>query len=407
MPEKRNLSEQLDSLLQVPTQPAPLRRLEFDHATGEGILTTPPEPADKEPDFAEHLRELGYSPDEYAIDQGGVRVSLWESPTKDGVQVLRAIRARVVKKHAGLGFDADALIAEIKRHKPPKTKPQPVEQGGCLVVCVADTQIGKPDSPDGSGAAYTVNEFLRIIGAVEARTKELRRIGRPINSLLVACLGDLVEGCDGSFYPNQTFTVELDRREQTRVMRRLLLKAMERWARLFPEVTLAAVAGNHGENRAGRSSNKGGISNPADSDDLAVPEQVLEILAANPDTYGHVRGAIGGDPYTRVVEAGGHVVGMLHGHMARESGQAAAKIARWYEQQSAGRQPIAAADVVISGHYHHLFINESNGAVTFIQCPSLEGGSYYTAVKGAAHNPGLATFCLYPNQKRISDLAIL
>ena len=395
-----DIQRRLDDLLAVPAQPEPLRRLEFDHAKGEGVLTTPPEPASAPVDFDNHLIALGYDPALYQVDANGVRTSVWEAQAKGGeVITMRAIRARVVARSPGMGIDGDGLIEEIKKHKPRKATSPRGE--GTFVVCVADTQAGKAD---GDGTTGMVERFLTAIDLTEARIKELRRMKRSLGSLVIACLGDLVESCEGH-YAAQTFSVELDRREQIRVMRRLLLKAVERWAPLFETVTLAAVAGNHGEyrSRAGKA-----FTTPFDNDDLAIPEQVLEILAANPEVYGHVQGAVGGDPFTRVIEAGGHVIGMLHGHMARESGTAQQKIARWYERQAAAKMPIAAADVVLSGHYHHLTLSETNGRVTFLQAPSLDGGSdWYRAEKAAQHNPGMVTFCLYPDNPRIADLTVV
>lgn len=400
-----DLSRRLDDLLAVPTQPEPQRRIDWDGAKNEGWLQTPPAPADQPVDFDQHLRELGFDPAHYAVDQsaGGVRVSVWEAQTKQGIQTLRSVRARVVSRgpSAGLGLDADALIAEIKRHRPPKRKPEASDGGGALIWCCSDIQMGKSDGDSVDG---TVQRFLTAIDRTEQRIKELRRAGRQLDHLVIACLGDLVEACDGH-YQAQAFNVALNRREQARVMRRLLLKAVERLAPLFPQVTLAAVAGNHGEYRRGGKA----FTDPGqDNEDLAVPEQVLDILSANPDVFGHIQGAIGGDPFTRVIEAGGHVIGMLHGHMAREAGPAQQKIMRWFERQAAAKAPISAADVIISGHYHHLTLSEANGAVTFIQAPALDGGSdWYRAEKAAQHNPGLLTFALYPDNPRITDIAIL
>jgi hypothetical protein len=54
---------------------------------------------------------------------------------------------------------------------------------------------------------------------------------------------------------------------------------------LAPRIVLGAVPGNHGENR--NSSGKA-YTTATDNDDLAVFEGVAEILAANPERYGHV-----------------------------------------------------------------------------------------------------------------------
>lgn len=393
-----SLADDLGGLTDIPTQAEPLRKMDFDHARGEGVLVTPPSPASDPVDFAEHLRALGYDPALYRVDESGVRTSVWEAQTKRGVITMRSIRARVVSRIPGVDLDADELLREIRRYKPRKLEP-PVGDG-CFVAVVSDVQVGKSD---GDGTRGTVDRFLAAIDAVEDRIKELRKTGRPLGTLLIACVGDLVESCDGH-YAAQTFMVELDRREQVRVMRRLLLKAVQRWSKLFDDVLIAAVAGNHGEYRQ-----KGkAFTTPTDNDDLAIPEQVYEILQANPEAFGHVRAAIGGDPFTRVVGVGGHVVGILHGHMARESGAAAQKIQRWFERQSAAKAAIGEADVVLSGHYHHLSVIESNGAVTFIQAPSLDGGSdWYRAEKAAQTNPGFLTFCLYPSDKRVQDIKVL
>lgn len=405
MPAKRRLSDDLTDLLAVPEQPEPkpTRRLDWDEGSGTGELVTAPEPADEPVDFSRHLIALGYDPEQFRILDDTIRTSVWEQQSKDGVITLRAIRAQVVARRPGV-TDATALIEEIRKHKPPKRKPEATDDGGAFIYCISDTQAGKAEAPDGSGAAWMVQAFLADLDDGVRRIRELRRAGRALDECVIACLGDLVEGCDGNWYANQTWMTEWDRREQARVMRRLLLKAVERFAPLFPKVTLAAVAGNHGEHRRGGRE----VTGPSSNEDLAIPEQVMDIIAENPDAYGHVIGAIGGDPYVRVIEAGGHVIGMLHGHMAKESGTAQQKIARWFERQAAAKAPVSAADVILSGHYHHLTLSESNGAVTFLQVPALEGGSaYFYASKGSRHNPGTATFCLYKDNPRITDIAIL
>ena len=60
--------------------------------------------------------------------------------------------------------------------------------------------------------------------------------------------GDLSEAVTGH-YASQAFTVDLDQREQDRVVRRLLFKFVETAARRAPKVFVSGVACNHGENR--------------------------------------------------------------------------------------------------------------------------------------------------------------
>jgi hypothetical protein len=170
-------------------------------------------------------------------------------------------------------------------------------------------------------------------GAVVDRVRELRKIGREISHLNVLWTGDSVEGCVG-FYPSQTFAVELDRRDQVKVTRRLLTDSLQS-GRHFSTVTVAAVAGNHGENR-----NAGGkaFTGAHDNDDLAIVEQVSEILAANEEAYGHVRFAIARDNLTVTVPSAGWIIGITHGHVTRSGANAEAKLRSWWEKQAAGKQ---------------------------------------------------------------------
>jgi hypothetical protein len=59
---------------------------------------------------------------------------------------------------------------------------------------------------------------------------------------------------------------------------------------------------------------------------------------------------------------------------------------KWWEGQVMGRQPMSEADILISGHFHHLVIAESTGR-THIQCPAQDGGSYWWTAQTGNHSP--------------------
>lgn len=262
--------------------------------------------------------------------------------------------------------DLSALCDEIRTHVP---IPGPIPTGDeAFVVCIADCQLGKGD---GDGARGTAARFLETIDRVEERITELRAIGRPLGALYLFGMGDLIEGCS-DHYAQQTFRVQLNRRDQVKVMRRLILKAIERWAPLFERVVVAAVGGNHGELRKDGKS----FTDFADNDDVAIFDQVEEILSSNPDAYGHVSFRIPKDELSLTLDVGGKIVGITHGHVAGKgsAGQPAKKMIDWWMKQAHGQQPIGDADILITAHYHHLLVTES-GAKTHFQCPALEGGS--------------------------------
>jgi len=232
--------------------------------------------------------------------------------------------------------------------------------------------------------------------------KGLRKLGYGVPHLNVLWTGDSVEGCLGH-YPSQTFSVELNRREQVKATRRLLTDTLQAWSKHFDGITVAAVAGNHGENR-----NAGGkaFTGADDNDDLAVVEQVQEILSANPDAFGHVRFVIARDSLTLTIPAGEWIVGITHGHVTRSGANAEAKLRSWWEKQAAGRQPIGDADVLVSGHYHHFRVADW-GSCIWLQSPALDGGSEWWRVSaGEVSQQGMLTF-ITTNDKRATEIAVI
>jgi hypothetical protein len=81
----------------------------------------------------------------------------------------------------------------------------------------------------------------------------------------------------------------------------------------------------------------------------------------------------------------GTVVGLAHGHQFR------GKAVDWWMKQSHGMQDIGEATLLLSGHLHHLRVEQS-GAKTFIQSPALDGGStWFQNSSGQAAPAGMLT----------------
>lgn len=361
----------------------------------EGTITTSAMPAEESPDWSSVLRVWGLDPEKFSVIEP-VLFNVWGNP--DGA-LNRQWKGKVVQKiTAAQEQDISELIKDVVKQK--KNVQPKVYGEGVFVVVLADWQIAKPD---GDGLKGTVQRILESIESVEKRVKELRRINRPLGRLIVLWTGDSVEGCVGH-YAQQTFGVELDRRDQVKVARRLLRDALMRWSRLFDDVSVVAVAGNHGENR-----NSGGKSYTSlnDNDDLAIVEQVAEIFQANSEAFGHVRFAIPKDKLSLTIEAAGWILGITHGHAARSSGGGTEqKLKRWLEGQSLGKQAIGDCDVLVSGHYHHFRIADWGGCL-WLQAPALDGGSvWWEQMSGNTADVGVLTFCMYAN-KRIGDIEVL
>jgi hypothetical protein len=91
-----------------------------------------------------------------------------------------------------------------------------------------------------------------------------------------------------------------------------------------------------------------------------------------------------------------HVLGMVHGHQAnRPEG-----IPDWWRKQSFGKQPVTASTVLVSGHFHHLRVQElgstNRGTSRFwVQAATLDNGSnWWRLNSGEDSQPGLVCFAL-------------
>jgi len=354
----------------------------------EGTITT--DAVHGDPRWEEILKAWDLDPNLYQIVEP-VLFNSWGGA--DGL-LNRQWKARVVRRvHSPA--DYEDLIKDALRHKPKK---QTWTGTATLNVVLGDWQIGKSD---GDGLDGTIRRIVEARDAVIHRVRDLRKIGREVSSLNVLWVGDSVEGCMGH-YPSQTFSVELDRRDQVKVTRRLLADSLQKWAPLFESVTVAAVGGNHGENR----STGKAFTGVHDNEDLAIVEQVSEILAANPAAYGHVRFVIARDNLTVTIPSAGWILGITHGHVTRSGANAEQKLRQWWEKQAAGRQPIGDADILVTGHYHHFRVADW-GSCLWMQAPAMDGGSEYWRVStGEQSEPGMLTFVMAEGQ-RATDIAIL
>ena len=396
-----NLDDALDNLLKTSemdsVQKVMPRDRKADWLPGvtwsgeEGTVTTQPMEGENAPDWSGVLRMWGLDPEHFEVVEP-VLFNVWG----DTLGILnRQWKGKVIRKGKKLNADIDDLIREIKKHKPRQQKQLTGEAS--LVVVASDWQVGKRD---GDGLKGLISRWLQAIEDVEWRLKELKKLGRPIDSITVLCLGDLVEGCDGH-YDIQTFTVEEDRRNQVKIARRLLRDALIRWSKLVPSITVAAVGGNHGENRK----NGKAFTTLNDNDDVALVEQVAEIFAANPEAYGHVRFAIPSEELSLTVEVHGKIIGISHGHLARNSGSVEGKLKNWIAGQALGRQSIGDCDILVTGHYHTFKLADWGG-VKWLQAPALDGGSvWWRQSTGEVADAGVLTFLV--SKTGVSDIQIL
>ena len=369
--------------------------VEWDGANGT-LTTTPLASAPSRGQIEALLKEAGFPGDPADLDFiEPYQFRAWQT-TRDGEPLwLKYFKITVVSRTKSDRADINELIREIKRHKPAKREAPTGESAFVVVLC--DWQLGKPDK---DGTRGIVGRILKATDDVASRVRDLRKIGHDLGVLYVLIGGDLIEGCSEQ-YAQQAFRVELDRRDQNKIARRLIRDCLIRWSKLFDQVVVTAVGGNHGEHRKdGRS-----FTTFGDNDDVAIPETVAEILAANPEAYGHVSFAIPEDQLSVVLDVAGTRIGLIHGHQARAGGTPAVKIEKWWRGQMLGDHAVSDAHILITCHYHQFGIQQIGARWNFM-APTLDAGSdWFEASHGVKTWPGMLTFVTQDGQW--SDLEVL
>lgn len=287
------------------------------------------------------------------------------------------------------GVADDNLDALVKAAKRTARKTTPPTGEHAYVVALGDLQLGKAD---GDGTAGTVQRFMDGITASIDRLKQLRKT-TPIGSIHLLHLGDCIEGFQSQGGAN-AWRTELTTTEQVRLYRRLIIEQVKAFAPLAEQVTLAGVPGNHDE--AHRP-----LHTYGDSWAIEAVVQVADALDLA-GGYEHVTTIVPErDELTLTLDCGGTIVGLAHGHQWR-TGQAV----NWWGKQSHSRQPIGQADVLLSGHLHHLRVEHTGSDKTWMQLPALESGStWWRHRTGEWGQPGVVTFTAHDG--RWDDLKVL
>ena len=353
--------------------------LEFDGA--EGYAITPGVPAGQVPDFEQFLLEQGFDPAEYEI-VGSPRTSRWQKYDESWLTSYR-FNFRKIVAETELNLPVTFRTARSNAKKL-KTKANAEK---ALVVMLSDFQIGKVDSRGGHE-----QQLERIFASYE-RVEQLLKKERPAKVIL-ADMGDIVEGFSNKADLQQIATNSMSLMNQVDVSVSLILDIIKRSVRYSDDVTYATVASNHCQNRV----NKQAIGLPGQDDwGVFIAKQInrlgkemslpLQTLIPEPSDE-----SLAFD----VFEDSFHVLGLWHGHQSARP----EAVPSWWEKQAFGSQPVAAASIGLTGHFHHLRIQElgqhSNGGSRYwIQGKTMDNGSsWFRLNQGSESQPGLTAFIL-------------
>lgn len=348
-------------------------------------------------DWNEVLTQLlpeGFDPNDYEVEGDTVEVRAWDGNIGMGeIKRFYYFKARIRRKgeNAVDVLNMDDIIAVARKAKPKALAvPQDIERA--YFCQITDLQAGQAD---GDGVEGMVARALQIPQLVKDDLAQLRKAGKPATSIFIPVTGDLVEGISG-WYEMQTFSVSLDRRDQVKLVRRLLTEILVSIAGLGLPVHVAVVPGNHGENRQ----NGKAYTTLGDNDDVAVIEQVADALALS-GKFDHVTFSFPAkNRVSLTVEVMGWVVGLTHGHIARASGMPAGKLLAWFKTMAGIRDPLGDSDLLFVGHYHHLIVQSLIGDTLLIMGGALcDASDWFSQSLGLVSDPCIVKGTITREQK--------
>ena len=357
--------------------------IEFDESTGKGEVTYVGTDPDYKSKYDDILRGWGFDPKYYEIE-GTVRASSWEGQLKGGrTTTFFAFKGVVKRKNPALDQYFDKLVKEYSRK--PKLKDTDFGGDTAFIWTMADWQLGKADY----GVENTLKRYEEALIEGVHQIKALRKGGTAINEVFLLGLGDLTENCDQSFYSSMPFNIELTLSQQYKLARQMIMQTVDTFLPHADKITLCGIGGNHGEmTRSGKGQV---LSDRLDNSDMMHFEICKEIMAQNP-RYKKVTTILPTD-YHHLLEIKGKAVAITHGHMTGSGSGPEGKIMKWWQGQMFGHLPPGEADILITGHFHHPRLMQQ-GNRTWMQCPSIDASTDFTARTGMWSKPGVLCFTI-------------
>jgi predicted phosphodiesterase len=367
-------------------------RLEIDPEKGEGYFISTPRPAGNSPDGIELLKEFDLDPNDWTITS--IRKSRWQNHKGDWLEAFRASLVPTnTKQSSELDFDLEKLIQDVSKRRPSKVS-QKITGDLAFIFAPSDQQIGKRQGDIGTDT--TVSRLLTLTEMGVQRLYELRKIGRPIGTVVIPLPGDHVEGnvSQNGRVQGQAAS-DLGITEQTRLARRVLMAQIKAFAPLAERIIVPVVNGNHDE--AGRQV----ITDPSDGWNVEIASAVQDACAENAN-LSHVEFRFPEKSHqTLSINICGTMVGLFHGH------QSGSNVMKYLQEQSAGQTALGMSDIWISGHFHN-FKTMDIGERLWLQCPTVDPGSaWFRDRHGLESPPGVLTLVVGDGYNPRRDISVL
>jgi len=370
--------------VRIPEKVSP--SVEFDGNEGTAVTHG----YDSEPEnFDEFLIDAGLDPADIDVIPP-VRTSRWQQQ-KDGELIwLTSYRFTFRKKRSGI--DLPLLMAEAKKSRKKTTKVGTADKA--LVVLWSDLQVGKVDVRGGTP------ELLARVELAQSRLMDLVKREKP-SRVVFADVGDTVENFDNAAREAQLQSNDLSIMEQVDLATTLAWQTIRCLAEVVPTVTYASVGSNHCQWRKngkviGKTTDDWGVFIGRQLARLASETGTDNIRFVEPQPHDE---SLAVD----VFDDQFHVLGIAHGHQ----GSRPDRIPTWWRQMAFGSQPVAQASILVTGHFHHVRLQElgsldrPDGTASrwWIQASTMDNGSsWFRKMSGEDSQPGLVTFMLEKGQ---------
>ena len=358
----------------------------FNQATKSGEIVSQPQKSNNV-DWKEQLESyFGKDAHKYKVLENQAEIRYWDM-AGNPPQRLYYFKAKIVSSEQYMpDEDFKKLLASAGRLKKKTTK-KPVKDSKTFCIALADFQIGK------EGTEEAIERFIDYIPKIKAQIKQIQKV-EPLEQVLFAGLGDLVESCS-NHYNMQEFSTIMDERSQQKVARRMIYTLIKEIMPLFSKGLVCFIGGNHGENRK----NGKAYTTFADNKDVMLAEELQEIFKESPAYSKSLDFIIPDSELFMTIEISDTVLLLLHGHQMRGSGNSQAKARKWLSDQAFSRNATADADIVLHGHYHFFSAYESSDRL-ILQAPTLDSGSeWFENTKGDRSRAGMLTFVIGGKEK--------
>lgn len=347
--------------------------IEFDGVNG--TATTPYSTAPQS--FDEMLEAADLDPNEYEV-VGNPRISKWQQ--RDGGDYLTSFRFSFTKK-AGNLVDLPLLFAEAKKTR--RTEPKAAGDK-VFVIIPADYQVGKQASRGG-----TTELIARVFESYD-RIEQKLKAGK-WSRIVIVDAGDIIESVSNVASLAQLQSNDLSPMQQTDVAASLMWSLIK-MAHKYAPVTYCTVGSNHCQFRFnGQTVGKPGL----DDWGIVILQQLrrlstevgLDVTYVIPQPHDE---SVAFDPFGDNF----HVLAVAHGHQAKQPN----RVQGWLEKQAFGNGPTASFTTFISGHFHHLRVEElgpahNGGSRYWVQASTSDNGSdWYRLTSGSESTTGITCF---------------